>query len=418
MRPVTSTKTMAYNIHTLDNGLRIIHTPSVTDVAYCGLAIDAGTRDEYDSESGMAHFVEHMTFKGTAKRRSWHIINRMEAVGGDLNAYTGKEETVYYTAFMKEHFQRAAELLFDICQNSLFPQAEIDKEVEVIIDEIESYNDSPAELIFDDFENIIFHGHPLGRNILGDSKRLRTYKTADATAFTNRLYTPENMVMFVYGDIPFSRIVKAAEKLSTKQRSGTATPDTRKATPLSDYKPQYIETNHDTHQAHVMIGARTWGANNNRRTALYVLNNILGGPGMNSRLNISLRERNGLVYTVESNLTNYSDTGLFSIYFGCDQSDVDKCIRLVRTELQRMVDNRLTESQFTAIKKQLKGQIGVACDNFENCALSMAKGFLHYNNYKGTAELFRRIEEITTEQLQQVAAEAFSADRLSTLIYK
>ncbi|MBR6286759.1 MAG: insulinase family protein [Bacteroidaceae bacterium] len=409
---------MAYNIHTLNNGLRIIHAPSVTNVAYCGIAVNAGTRDELDTESGMAHFVEHMSFKGTTKRRSWHIINRMEAVGGELNAYTGKEETVYYTAFMKEDFQRAAELLFDICQNSTFPQQEINKEVEVIIDEIESYNDTPSELIFDDFENIVFNGHQLGRNILGSSARLRQYTTADAKAFTNRLYNPQNMVMFVFGDIDFGRIVKTAERYSTARQAGALTPDLRKNTVLPEYKPQYAEVSHDTHQAHVMLGARTWGANDKRRTGLYILNNILGGPGMNSRLNISLRERHGLVYTVESNLTNYTDTGLFSIYFGCDQSDVDKCIRLARNELQKIIDNRLTNKQFAAIKKQLKGQIGIACDNFENCALSMAKGFLHYNSYKGTAELFRRIDETTPEQLQQIAAEAFSPNRLSTLIYK
>ena len=319
---------------------------------------------------------------------------------------------------MKEDFQRAAELLFDICQNSTFPQHEINKEVEVIIDEIESYNDTPSELIFDDFENIVFNGHQLGRNILGSSARLRQYTTADAKAFTNRLYNPQNMVMFVFGDIDFGRIVKTAERYSTARQAGALTPDLRKNTVLPTYKPQYAEVSHDTHQAHVMLGARTWGANDKRRTGLYILNNILGGPGMNSRLNISLRERHGLVYTVESNLTNYTDTGLFSIYFGCDQSDVDKCIRLARNELQKIIDNRLTDKQFTAIKKQLKGQIGIACDNFENCALSMAKGFLHYNSYKGTAELFRRIDETTPEQLQQIAAEAFSPERLSTLIYK
>ena len=203
-----------YNTITLPNGLRIIHALSPTDVAYCGFAVDAGTRDELPQEQGMAHFVEHLIFKGTHKRKPWHILNRMENVGGDLNAYTNKEETVAYCAFMKEHFQRAAELLTDIVFDSIFPQQEIDKEVEVIIDEIQSYEDSPAELIFDDFEELIFPNHSLGRNILGKPERLRQFVSDDALRFVNRYYKTTNMVFFVFGDIDFKRVVRIMEKLT------------------------------------------------------------------------------------------------------------------------------------------------------------------------------------------------------------
>lgn len=407
---------MAYSTFTLPNGLRIIHAPCPTNVAYCGYAVDAGTRDEQPQEQGMAHFVEHLIFKGTHKRKAWHILNRMENVGGDLNAYTNKEETVVYSAFLKEHFPRAVELLTDIVFNSIFPQPEIEKEVEVIIDEIQSYEDSPADLIFDDFEELIFPGHPLGRNILGRPELLRNFRSEDAQAFTRRHYRPANMVFFVLGDLDFRKVVRTVEK-AVADISLTASTDYRRQAPFA-YRPQHLTLKKDTHQSHVMIGARGYDAYDERRTALYLLNNLLGGPGMNSRLNVSLREKRGLVYSVEANLTSYTDTGTFSIYFGCDPEDADECIELVHKELNRLRDVRLTATQLAAAKKQLIGQIGVAGDNFENNALNMGKCFLHYRKFEEKEEVFARIEALTAAQLQEVANDRFGEDFLSTLVYE
>lgn len=403
------------NLHTLPNGLRIIHQPTLSKVAYCGFAVDAGTRDELEAEQGMAHFVEHLIFKGTHKRKAWHILNRMENVGGDLNAYTNKEETVIYSAFLTEHFSRAFELLTDIVFHSTFPQREIDKEVEVIIDEIQSYEDNPSELIFDDFEDLIFRGHALGRNILGQPELLRGFRSEHAASFTSRFYHPNNMVFFVQGSMSFKQVIRLAEQLAGDIPAGTTN---YHRLPPPEYKPGQLIIPKDTHQAHVMIGGRGYDAHNEHRTALYLLNNLLGGPGMNSRLNLSLRERRGLVYNVESNLTSYTDTGTFCIYFGCDPEDSERCRELVGKELKLLRDKKITDSQLAAAKKQLIGQIGVASDNNENNALSMAKAFLHYNKYETPEAVFKRIEALTSEELWKVSNEMFAEHYLSTLIYR
>lgn len=403
-----------YNTCTLSNGLRIIHTGSPTAVAYCGFAIDAGTRDELPDEQGMAHCVEHLIFKGTTRRKAWHILNRMENVGGDLNAYTNKEETVVYCAFLKEHFARAVDLLADIVFHSTFPPHEMEKEVEVIIDEIQSYEDSPSELIFDDFEEMIFPDHPLGRNILGNPEQLRGFRQDDVLRFVSRYYHPTNMVFFVQGDIDFRRVVRTVEKAVAAIPFSLAEHVRRVPLP---YVPRHRTVNKDTHQAHVMLGGRGYPADDEKRTGLYLLNNILGGPGMNSRLNVSLRERRGLVYTVESNLTAYTDTGTFCIYLGCDAADAGRCIELVQKELRLLCTRELTSTQLAAAKKQIIGQIGVAGDNFENNALSMAKSFLHYDRYEEKEEVFRRIEALTGKELLEIANEKLAEAVLSELVY-
>ena len=407
-------KTMSYNTFTLPNGLRIIHAPNQSNVAYCGFAVDAGTRDENEQEQGMAHFVEHLIFKGTQKRHAWHILNRMENVGGDLNAYTNKEETVIYSAFLVEHFSRAAELLADIVFHSTFPQHEIDKEVEVIIDEIQSYEDSPSELIFDDFEELIFPNHPLGRNILGKPDLLRSLKSGHALNFTSRFYKATNMIFFIQGNIDFKKVIRTIEKVTADIPFSITE---RQRTEPFLYIPKTLTLNKETHQAHVMIGSRGYNAYNEKRTGLYLLNNLLGGPGMNSRLNVSLRERRGLVYNVEANLTSYTDTGVFCIYFGTDPEDADRCIGLVHKELKKLRDSKLSSSQLSAAKKQIIGQIGVAGDNFENNALDMGKTFLHYGKFEGPEEVFKRIEMLTAEHLWDIANEMFDENYLSTLIY-
>ena len=412
---------MKYNTHTLDNGLRIIHLPSDSKVVYCGYQINAGTRDEEPGEEGLAHFCEHVTFKGTERRKAWHILNCLESVGGDLNAYTNKEGTVYYSAILKEHIARAVDLLSDIVFHSVYPQAEIDKEVEVICDEIESYNDSPAELIYDEFENILFKDSSLGHNILGTAEQVRSFTTEDALRFTRKLYRPDNAIFFAYGDIDFKKLVKLVGRALADDDSGKLAEEKLPKNYPSvgeEIAGQTIVMQKNTHQAHVMIGTRAYDVNDDRRMPLYLLNNILGGPGMNAKLNLALREHNGLVYTVESTMVAYGDTGTWSIYFGCDEHDIKRCLRLVRKELDRMMEKPLSDSQLKAAKKQIKGQIGVACDNRENFALDFGKSFLHYGWEKNVDCLYEQVEAITSQQIQDVARELFDKDRLITLIFK
>ena len=432
---------MKYNTYILDNGLRIIHLPSDSKVVYCGYKINAGTRNEEPGEEGLAHFCEHVTFKGTERRKAWHILNCLESVGGDLNAYTNKEGTVYYSAILKEHIARAVDLLTDIVFHSVYPQAEIDKEVEVICDEIESYNDSPAELIYDEFENIIFKGSPLGHNILGTAEQVRSFKTEDALRFTRKLYRPDNAIFFAYGDIDFNKLVRLLKKsfLSEERRvkSEETTFGDRRESQFNSpeaqaqfniqhstfntqhsFEGQTIVMQKNTHQAHVMIGTLAYDVNDSRRMPLYLLNNMLGGPGMNAKLNLALREHNGLVYTVESTMVAYGDTGIWSIYFGCDEHDVKRCLRLVRKELDKFMQKPLSEAQLKAAKKQIKGQVGVACDNRENFALDFGKSFLHYGWEKNVDRLYEQVDEITAEQIQAVAQELFDKDRLTTLIFR
>lgn len=409
--------TKDYNTHTFANGLRVIHLHSASPVLYCGYAVGAGTRDEDEGKEGMAHFCEHVTFKGTARRRPWHIINCLESVGGDLNAFTGKEETVYHAAVLRANVDRAVDILTDMVFHSTYPQHEIDKEVEVICDEIESYNDSPAELIYDIFEDLLFNGHPLGRNILGSAERLRTFTTQDALAFTSRHYRPDNAVFFAYGDVDFARLVRLLEH-ATGDLQPSAQPRgmVREACAMHEYVPQNVTRHMDTHLAHVMMGNRAYPSGDKRRTALYLLNNMLGGPGMSARLNMSLRERNGLVYTVESSMTGYSDAGLWAAYFGCDPANVDRCVRLVRKELDRVMLSPLSEARLSAAKRQIKGQIGIACDSREAFALDFAKAFLHYGWLKDIGAMYDRIDALTPQDLQSVAQDIFDASRLTRLV--
>ena len=405
-----------YNTYTLENGLRIIHLPSMSQVVYCGYQIAAGTRDEEAQEIGMAHFCEHMTFKGTARRNAIQVINALEGVGGELNAFTNKEDTTFYAAISKEHFAQAVNVLTDIVFHSQYPQHEIDKEVEVICDEIESYNDSPAELIYDEFENQLFKGHPLGHNILGKAEQLHTYTTADALRFVRRYYRPDNAIFFVYGAIDFKQIIRWLKKQDFGKHEECE--KTILDTTLSNCQPTTLTIEKSTHQAHVMLGSRAYDIHHPLRIPLYLLNNILGGPGLNARLNLSLRERNALVYTVESTMVSYSDTGMWCVYFGCDSHDVKKCLRLVRRELDKVMQKPLSATQLRNAKRQLKGQIAIACDNHEQFALDFGKSFLHYGWEKDITHLFESIDKVTAEDIQKVANELFATERLTTLIYK
>ena len=409
-----------YQTAVLENGLRIIALPSASPVVYCGYQLNVGTANELPDEEGIAHFCEHVTFKGTTRRTAIDVIHCLEQVGGDLNAFTTKTDTVYYSAILKDHLPRAIDLLTDIVFHSVYPQKEIDKEVEVICDEIESYNDSPAELIYDEFENIIFRGHPLGHSILGTAERVRKFTTEDALRFTKKHYRSMNSVFFAYGDIDFDNLLSLLEKendCKVKVKGETEKPIEIPLPALSEYQPQTVKINKHTHQAHVMIGNRAYSIHDKRRMALYLLNNILGGPGMSARLNLALRERRGLVYTVDSSMVSYSLTGIWAIYFGCDADDLDECMSLVRAELDRFIDIPLTDDELAVAKQQIKGQIGIACDNRENLALDFGKGFLHYGWKKDISALYCNIDAITAEEVQAVARELFPEERLTKLIY-
>ena len=339
----------------------------------------------------------------------------MENVGGELNAYTTKEETFVYSIFMEEHYQRAFELLTDLIFHSQFPQQEIEKEVDVILDEINSYEDSPSELIFDEFENLLYDGHALGHNILGDEASLLTFNSESGRSFMRRFYAPENMVFFSMGRVDFKKIVKLAESLLSDIAFPIAS---RNRVAPAGILPCVKKVHKDTHQAHVLIGSRAYSMHDEKRIPLFLLNNMLGGPGMNNRLNVSLREKHGLVYNVESNVTSYTDTGLASIYFGTDPKNMEKALKLVHKELGKIRDIKLSATQLAAAKKQVIGQLGVSGDNKEGLFLGLGKSFLHYNRYDTLPEVFSKVESLTAEEIQEVANEVFAPERLFSLIYQ
>ncbi|MDR0866505.1 MAG: insulinase family protein [Candidatus Symbiothrix sp.] len=407
---------MQTEIFSLSNGLRIIYLPSVSPVSYCGFAVNAGTRDENVRQFGLAHFVEHTLFKGTRKRKAWHILNRMENVGGELNAYTTKEETFIYSICLSEDIERAVELLADLVFHSQFPEAEIEKEREVVIDEINSYKDNPSELIFDEFEDLLFKGSELGHNILGEEETLNTFTSASCREFVNTFYHPENMVFFFYGKTPFNKIIRLATKYFLEKESVSVSERIR-ITP-GIVPPVKEKTGKDLHQTHALIGGRAYSYHDNQRIGLFLLNNMLGGPGMNSRLNLSLREKYGLVYTVESGLTSFCDTGVFSIYFGCDHESQAKCLQLTYKELKKFREVQLSASQLHAAVKQLKGQLGVSNDHRENVALGMGRSFLHFNKYESLPEVYQKIDALTASQLLEIANAIFDEQALSQLIFE
>lgn len=399
--------------HTLPNGLRIIHRSFPSEISYCGIAVNAGTRDEYPNEWGMAHFVEHMLFKGTTKRKAHHIANRIEHVGGDLNAYTTKEETYFYATFLEEYFPRATELLSDILFHSTFSSRQIDREKEVILEEINSYHDSPSELIYDDFENLFYQGHDMGHYILGEEESLNSFNTESIRRFIWRQYHPSEMVFFSYGKTSFAKVVRQVEKYFSITSNLTPRKERTAPTPTAPFQKS-VEKN--TSQTHVMLGYPAFSVHHPQKYTLYLLNNLLGGGSLNSRLNNSLREKHGLAYLVESNAILYSDSGLLSIYFACDQKQREKCIRLVNKEIEKLKTKELTSMQLSLAKRQWKGQLGIAAENNENNALSMGKQLLLFNSYTPIEEIFTQIDRITSAQLIEVANEIF-VDTPSSLIF-
>lgn len=404
-----------YQTHILKNGLKVIHQQVDGKAAWCGLIIGVGSRDEHPEEEGIAHFIEHVIFKGTEKRKAFHILSRIEDVGGELNAYTTKEDTCIYASFLARDYERALELFADIVFHSVFPEKEIEKEKEVVIDEINSYKDSPGELIFDDFEELIYPDYPIGRNILGSEKAVKGLRRDDIIDFVKRNYRPGRMVISSVGDIPFDKLVRLIERyfgdipgdpaVLVRERPGI-------------YLPRQKVIDMDTYQNHCIIGNVAYDYTEDKRLAFSLLVNILGGTGMNSRLNLNIREKYGLAYNIEASYTPYSDTGVFTIYFGCDAGDLDKCLRLCRKEMAALGEELLGYNQLRKAKNQMIGQITLASENYENMMLSSGKSFLIYDKVDELEAVCEEVGGITPELLRQVAREIFAQDKQSVLIYK
>lgn len=404
-----------YQTYIFENGLRLIHYRVPTKAAYCGLIINVGSRDEREEESGIAHFIEHVIFKGTEKRKAYHVLSRLEDVGGELNAYTTKEDTCVYATFMAKDYERTLELFADIVFHSVFPEKEIEKEKDVVLDEIDSYKDSPGELIFDDFEEQVYEGCRIGRNILGNEAAVKSISREMILNFVERNYSPDRMVISSVGDIPFEKLVRLVEKyFACYERKGE--PLVRVKPEI--YVPRFVEVNKDTHQCHCIVGNVAYDNKEDKRLPLSLLMNLLGGSGMNTRLNLNIRERYGLAYNIEASYTPYSDTGICMIYFGCDRENADWCLDLCKREMRALYEEKLGPVQMKRAKTQMIGQLTISSENYENLMLSIGKSFLIYDKVDSLEDVYAQIGEITPEVLVQVAEEIFDERKLSVLIYK
>jgi len=398
----------------LNNGLRVVNIPANGQVAHCALFINAGTRDEKKEELGLAHFIEHTLFKGTKNRRSYHILNRLDSVGGDLDAYTTKEYTCIHASFLPEYFDRALELISDIVKNSVFPPRELEKEKEVIIDEIRSYEDSPADQIYDDFEAQVFHTHPLGNQILGDPKSVRSLNKQKVENYMERLYTAPNMVLSCASPFTETRLKKKVEKYFSDLSADKAK---LKRTAFQHDTFQKVSKNRNGAQTHCMIGRAVFGMQDPNRIPFILLNNILGGPAMNSILNMKVRERFGYAYNIESNYTIYSDSGLFSIYLGTDQKHLGKCLSAIHKELKLLRTKKLSVNKLHLAKQQLKGQISLGRENLLNVMLSNGRSILYTNQIRSLESIFGQIDQITDTLLMDLANEYLNEKHFDSLYF-
>lgn len=401
--------------HTLPNGLKMVHVPASQRVGWCGLVVNAGSRDDYASRFGLAHFVEHTIFKGTTHRRAWHILNRMETVGGELNAYTTKEGTVLYSVFPEPYHLRAMELLADLVMCSVFPQQEIEREKDVVLEEVASYRDTPSEAVFDDFEDLIFgEGSGMGHNILGTEPHISAMDGADCLRYLKQQYVPENMAFFYMGPAAAGRVLRDAEKLFGAMHHTLSRPSRHAPAVLA---PTHKVVDMGLHQSHTIVGARVPGMRHEGRFALALLNNLLAGPGMNSLLNVLMRERRGLVYTVESSIASFTDCGLLEIYFGCEQNKVKKSLDIIGRTISQLAESPLSASRLDAAKRQYCGQLIVGSQNVESMALGAGKSVLYWNRVASVEEAVERIKAVTAEQVRQ-AAEQLTPDKATVLTFQ
>ncbi|OFX57282.1 MAG: zinc protease [Bacteroidetes bacterium GWA2_30_7] len=406
---------MEYKEHILENGIKLVHKHSISPVAHCGIFIDAGSRDEKKNEHGMAHFIEHVIFKGTKKRKAYHIISSLEDVGGELDAYTTKEKTVVFATFLTQYYEKTLDIFSDIVFNSTFPPKELEKEKDVIIDEINSYNDNPYELIYDEFEQLVFDNHPLGRSILGTEKSVKSFNINDVETFMLNNYNTDRIIISSIGNISFEKLVMFFEKYFIDVKSNLRKVKRRKC---SNYKISRSETDKDTYQSHCILGSVAYDIKNKNRLGLILLNNILAGNNMNSRLNMLLREKYGYVYNVESAYNYYSDTGLTYIYFGTDKENLNRVYDLIIKELKILQNNKLGSVQLKKAKSQLIGQITIASDNNLNQMFSIGKSYLMFNKVDCLDLVYSKIEKLTAMEILEIANEVFEESKISHLIYK
>lgn len=403
-----------FQSHQLKNGIRIIHQEVKSNVGYLGVIINAGSRDEELQEQGIAHFIEHSIFKGTKKRKAYHVLSRIEDVGGELNAYTTKEETALYASFLTRYFERAAELLSDIIFNSTFPEKELEREKEVVMEEINSFKDSPAELIFDEFEEIVFDGHPIARNILGTPEILRTFNRDKIHSFISKNYNTDQIIVSSVGNISFHRLTYLIEKYFGSEAPNFRVSERQK---FENYIPGNKSETKDTFQAHCILGNIAFDNQHPQRISLVLLNSLLGGQALNSRLNLALRERKGMAYNVESGYTAYSDTGIFNVYFGTDKENLEKALQIVYKEFQFLKTTKLGTLQLSKAKRQLIGQLAIATDNHEELMLTIGKSFLLFDKVDPMIRVFEKIEAVTASDLLEVANIIFDKNKLSQLVY-
>lgn len=406
---------MPHNIIRLKNGLRLVHKETNSAISHFGILVNAGTRDESLQQMGLAHFVEHTIFKGTEKRNAFRIISRMEAVGGDLNASTSKEETYFHTSFLSADYSRAVELLSDIFFHSTFPEKELEKEKTVVLEEINYYKDSPSELIFDDFEDLVFEGHALGKNILGTKQSVKKLKRQYILDFIAQNYTLENVVLSSVGNISTEKLVRLCERYFGEENIRTIA---RERKPFAGYVPKSRTVRKTTQQTNVMIGVPAYSIKDDKRIPFLLLNNLLGGQGMNTRLNMSVREKRGLVYSVESNYTSFSDTGLFAIYFGCENHNKNHSLEIILKELQKIRGQKLGTMQLFYAKKQFVGQLALSNEAKLNEMLALGHTALFFDEVDTIEESLAEIEAVTAEQILEVANEILQPDQFSTLVFE
>jgi predicted Zn-dependent peptidase len=406
---------MGFKTFVLPNGIKLIHYQVSSPVAHCGFFINTGSRDEAENEHGLAHFIEHLLFKGTRKRKSFHVLSRIEDVGGELNAYTTKEETCIHASFPKEYYERTLELISDIVFNSMFHEKAMESERDVILDEINSYKDSPSEFIFDDYEEKFFLNHSLGRNILGETNLLKKYNRSDILNFINKKYNTDQMVLATVGNVAFGRLTYFFEKYF---KTIPANYRSFKRLPFKNYKTFNKVIKKNTFQVHAVIGSPGYDLKDQKRMGLHLLSNIIGGPGMISRLNLALRERKGYSYNTESSYTPYSDTGLFSIYFSADKENLEKCFDIIYKEYENLLTKPLGTVQLKKAKQQLTGQLAISSESNENQMLSIGKSYMVYDKVDTLNEIYAKIESVTSAELIGIANEVLNKKSLSVLVYK
>ncbi|MCR4681063.1 MAG: insulinase family protein [Bacteroidales bacterium] len=405
---------MPHNIVRLSNGLRLIHKEIDSPISHFGVLVNAGTRDETTTQMGLAHFVEHTIFKGTEKRNAYHVLNRMETVGGDLNASTSKEETYFHTSFLSQEYARAVELLSDIFFHSVFPEKELEKEKSVVLEEINYYQDSPAELIFDDFEDLVFRGHPLGKNILGTRDSVKHMTREGILGFIAQNYTLDHIVLASVGNISLKRLVRLCERYFGHNNIPAIE---RTRNPFDSYHPQYKIVTKKTSQANVMTGNLAYSIKEDKRTPFLLMTNIFGGQGMNSRLNMGIREKYGLAYTIEANYTSFSDVGLFAIYYGSDPQNKDHCLELIQKEMKKMREHKLGTMQLYYAKQQFVGQLNLSYETKLNEMLSIGHSALFFDEVDTVEESLAEICDTTAEDIMEVANEILVPEKFTTLAF-